>query len=49
MPKIKQLRPDLMDRLLTIREELDAHDERICAAHLQLIIDTLSGRYPELE
>lgn len=48
MPIINQLRPDLMSRLLTIRDELDASNEQVCAARLQMIIDTLSGRYPEL-
>lgn len=49
MAKIKKLRRDLVSRLLIIRDELDAENEKVCAAHLQLVIDTLSERYPELE
>lgn len=49
MTKINKLPLDLMSRLLAIRDELDAEDERVCAAHLQMVIDTLSERFPELE
>lgn len=34
----------VLSQLCSIRDVLDEHQEPICAAHLQLVIDTLSER-----
>lgn len=36
--------PSIIKQLCSIRDALDEKDEAICAAHLQLVIDTLSTR-----
>jgi hypothetical protein len=36
--------PSIIDQLSAIRDHLDQTEELVCAAHVQMAIDTLTGR-----